>query len=66
MHIPKWLIYSAVGAFALFEVVTHAPDFLNAYSRYKAQRAENEAKFMPAPSHFMGGGSEPGKLKEKP
>jgi hypothetical protein len=44
LHIPKWLIFSTVGAFALFDVVTHAPDFLNAYGRYKAQQSENGAK----------------------
>jgi hypothetical protein len=40
IHIPRWLIFSAIAAFALFEVVTHAPDFLNAFPRQQAQRQE--------------------------
>jgi hypothetical protein len=40
IHMPRWLVFTAIAAFALFEVVTHAPDFLNAYHRYNKQRIE--------------------------
>jgi hypothetical protein len=43
MHIPRWLIFAAVGAFALFEVVTHAPGFINAFGTQQAQQQQNVA-----------------------